>query len=161
MDFPLNQTFIFEALPPLWLLLILAFAAWQDIQTRTISNTLILLGLSGLIALQYLSQETQFTSLFIGFLVGLMLWKSKFIGGGDSKLLMLTSAAFYVSQRPLLYGFISLFGAAQALLWILLKKRSALPYAVAILLGTISFILFGIFSNGNYYIFGNGESPFV
>jgi prepilin peptidase CpaA len=132
---------MFPLLISLWLFFILALAAGFDIHTRKIPNSLIVLGLIGLIALQIYSNSVQPFSFFVGFILGISLWYFKLIGGGDSKLLIFVSAAFALSDLLWVYTLISLTGAAQALFWIWLKKTSNLPYAVAIFLGTTSFIL--------------------
>lgn len=134
------------ALQIFWLLLILSLAAWQDIGSRTISNKLILLGLIGLIAIQISNQSLQLSSLVIGVLVGLALWKFKFIGGGDSKLLMFVSAAFAPTQLITLYAFIAVSGALQALWFMKYRPQKTLPYAVAILIGTTGYLILKIFT---------------
>lgn len=128
-------------LQTLWLLSILTIAAYQDIQSRTISNQLVLTGFAGLLFIQILNQNFEPASFIIGFSLSLILWKSKFIGGGDSKLLMLISAAFEPTQLLPLYTFIAITGALQALYFLKYKLKKTLPYAVAIFMGTLCFIL--------------------
>jgi len=129
-----------------WLLLILSIAAWQDIKTRTVSNRLVLIGFIGLVGLQILGQSMHLLSLIIGILIGLTLWKFKFFGGGDSKLIMLISAAFLHTELITLYSFIAVIGALQALWFLKYKPQKTLPYAVAILMGTGGYLVFKIWA---------------
>ncbi len=124
-----------------WLLLILSLAAWQDVQTRTISNRLVLIGLIGLLFLQILNQNLDPISFIIGLIVSLILWKFKFIGGGDSKLLILISMPFIPTQLVSLYAFIAVIGTLQALYYLKYKSQKTLPYAVSILVGTNLFLV--------------------
>ena len=126
----------------IWILLILTVAAAYDLKNRRIPNALILIGFIGLLGFQTLDQNWQPFSVFIGLMVGLSLWQMKAIGGGDSKLLVLVSAAFAPAQLIWLYLYISLAGAGQACWWKFLKKETPLPYAVAILVGTAAYITF-------------------
>lgn len=76
-----------------WIIFITAGAAWCDIQTRTIANSLILIGLIGLLFWQLLHGTINWLSLIISTALGLLLWSGKLFGGGDSKLLILVSTA--------------------------------------------------------------------
>lgn len=124
-----------------WTSLITAYAAWRDIQTRTIPNALVLVGLLGLLIIQSGAQIWHPTSLFVGLMIGLILWQLKVIGGGDSKLLILVSATFEPTQLALLYLCISLAGAVQAIIALIFKQSTNLPYAVAIFTGTLAFLI--------------------
>lgn len=135
-----------------WILLILAYAAWTDIRTRVIPNTLIVVGFIGLLLLQLLNQEVYWESLLIGILVGFGLWRFNFIGGGDSKLIMLVSTVFAANMLPWLYLSISLCGMAQATWHITFKKKTTLPYAVSIFMGFLIYQCVLIFANGDSYL---------
>lgn len=124
-----------------WVLLVLFLAVIFDIKSRTIPNLLVLAGIVVLLVLQWWEKSLQPLSLFIGVVTGLALWKLKFIGGGDSKLLMLVSAAFAPPYLLGLYVSISLIGSVQALIAITFKQKKNLPYAVAITLGTFVFLI--------------------
>jgi prepilin peptidase CpaA len=128
----------------LWLTIFLGLSAWQDIKTRTISNDLIFTGFMGVIILQTINQTWHGFSVLIGIIVSFGLWRLKFIGGGDSKLLMMVSFAFPPRDLYTLYLYISLAGALQALYFVTLKKETSLPYAVAILGGTLLFLILKI-----------------
>jgi|GEM_PF-7127547 len=125
-----------------WLLLILSVAAVYDIYQRRIPNLLVLLGLAVLLILQAWLQALQPLSLLLGFIVGLTAWQLKLIGGGDSKLLIFVSAAFAPTHLLTIYLCIAGAGAIQALVAIVFKQNKKLPYAVAILVGTITGIIY-------------------
>lgn len=135
------DTLTISSLAPIWLGLILLIAAVWDGQKRVVPNLLILVGLIGLLGLQILDQSWQPLSFLIGLALGLVLWRLKALGGGDSKLLVLVSAAVSPTQLVWLYLCISLAGAVQALWWQVQKKETALPYAVSILSGTMIYLL--------------------
>lgn len=125
-----------------WISFIAAYAAWRDIQTRTIPNQIVLVGLIGLLTWQILHGEVNGLSLITSTVLALLLWGGKIIGGGDSKLLILVSAAFSIDLLPWLYVSIALCGAVQALCYLVFKKEGSLPYAVAIFLGTLFYLCF-------------------
>lgn len=126
----------------IWLCLILSICSAFDVCTRRIPNGVVLVGFIGLLILQFKTQNWQPLSFLIGLTVGLILWQLKMIGGGDSKLLALVSAAYTPAALPLLYLCISLAGAVQALYFLRFKKGKNLPYAFAILIGTAIFVMF-------------------
>jgi len=136
-----------------WISLITAYAAWSDVQTRTIPNPIVLVGLIGLLAWQILHGEINGLSLIMGTVFALLLWGGKIIGGGDSKLLLLVSTAFAVDLLPWLYVSIALCGAVQALCYLVFKKKGSLPYAVAIFFGTLFLFCVWIFPNSYLHRF--------
>lgn len=125
-----------------WIIFITAGAAWCDIQTRTIANSLILIGLIGLLFWQLLHGTINWLSLIIGTGLGLLLWSGKLFGGGDSKLLIFVSTAFAVNLLPWLYLSITLCGGVQACCYLTFKKETTLPYAVSIFFGTLLYLCF-------------------
>ncbi|NCP66887.1 prepilin peptidase [bacterium] len=131
---------MFSIIIYLWLLTILLIAAVLDIYTRKIPNQIIFIGLIGVLSLQFYSDSFQWPSFLIGLGLGLLLWRFRVVGGGDSKLIILVSAVFPLNYLIQIYAFIALAGALQALWWMAFKKPSNLPYAVAILLGTTGFV---------------------
>lgn len=122
------------------LALTLLTAIYFDIKKRQIPNDLVLSGVLILLALQTYQQSWQPLSLLVGIFIGLSLWQLKFMGGGDSKLLMLVSAAFAPTYLLTLYLCISLMGGLQAALALCLGHDKKLPYVVAIGAGTLMFL---------------------
>ena len=142
---------------------LLMMAAYRDIRTFKISNTLVLtIGALGIIRLILLGSPIA-ASYAIGvaglvFLVGFLMFTRGWIGAGDVKLLM---ATVLLVRYPDLFAFfmrMAILGAALSLMVILLRNyvplvvgarlgshlatiRSAVPYGVAIAVAGIITIL--------------------
>jgi prepilin peptidase CpaA len=140
-----------------WAALLLAASA-QDLRSLRISNkiTLPTLILSLLYAVSFSDRPLweHFASLLLTFFAGLLLFKARWFGGGDVKLLIAVSAFFSVFDLPRVFIFISIAGAAVTAViyalkvgftidqreranWKSLKKGSVVPYGIAISAGAI------------------------
>ena len=129
----------------------LLYAAWTDIRFRRVPNLLIVIGFfSGFFLIAYLeglfSLPNALLGALIGFAVLIPLYLMRWMGAGDVKLLALVGLYLGSEDIWIAIAYTAFSGGALAILYLLkpyvlhkgLKsKKETLPYAVAILFGTM------------------------
>ena len=99
-------------------------------------GAVLLLGLVHL-GLNIQSASSYLISLAIGLVVWSVLFYAKVLGGGDAKLMMALSLFVLPSDLLMLYACVLIAGGLQAGIWMIFKKETHMPYAVAIAVGSL------------------------
>lgn len=135
-------------------------AAWLDISARRIPNWLCgITAIAGLLASVLLlglpATGSAVIHACIALIAGMLLFKIKFIGGGDAKFYAAVACWFPLGQALALLGFTSIVGFFMALFFIFRGNRQGtmtrsekarqknVPYGVAIAAGAMAAILIG------------------
>jgi len=135
-------------------------AAWLDIRARRIPNWLCgITALAGLLAAALLlglpAAGSAAIHAFIVLIAGMLLFRIKFIGGGDAKFYAAVACWFPLGQAIALLGFTSIVGFFMALFFIFKGTRKGamtrsekarqrnVPYGVAIAAGAMAAMLIG------------------
>jgi prepilin peptidase CpaA len=135
---------------------LLGAACWTDLRTRRIPNALVVSGAAAGLGLQAMLPAGQglfaahaagaigapaaLAALALLGLAGLLLWRARLFGAGDAKLL--AAVGVYVGPAgalPLLLGTL-VSGGALALLALMRRSATRLPYALAIAAGSATHI---------------------
>jgi prepilin peptidase CpaA len=137
------------------LLLLCIIATWQDISTRRLPNWLCgLTALAGMLSTATLYglpvAGSALLHAMIALIVGMALFKIKFIGGGDAKFYAAAACWFPLGQGLAFLGFTSIVGFFMALFFIFKGTRHGgmtrsekarqrnVPYGVAIAAGAMA-----------------------
>lgn len=125
---------------------VLVLAVISDLRTNRIPNTLTVPGVGLMLAalLWSFSLSTvgdHLLSLVVTLVVFGLLFRLGAMGGGDVKLMLVVGLAFPLSALISLWLWIFVIGGLQALVTRFVFRKKALPYGVAIGVGTLGYVV--------------------
>ncbi len=135
---------------PSFTLSLLFLAMIQDIKTNRISNLFSLIGIMGTLMILILTEPWEIIrlhllSFLILFVITLIGYRARVIGGGDAKILSFVALTVPFFDLLTLCLCITISGGIQALISIIygkikgLPKTIGIPYGVAVFVGTLGF----------------------
>lgn len=138
-------------IPTTALLVILMIAAIIDIRSRQVPNRLVLTGLATTLVLLPIFQLLPFAHALAGSVAGLLIFLPFYIigmmGAGDVKLLAIVGSVLGPSDLIQATVHVFLAGGIVTVLYLLARRTSPpsqnVPYAVAIALGVVSYLVMG------------------
>ena len=133
------------------LLVILMIAAIIDIRSRQVPNTLVLTGLATTLVLLPIFQILPFAHALAGSVAGLLIFLPFYsigmMGAGDVKLLAIVGSVLGPSELIQATVHVFIAGGFITVLYLIARRTSPpnqnVPYAVAIALGVVSYLVMG------------------
>ena len=122
----------------------LLIAVFKDLKERRIPNLLLVIGGIGALTTSVVMQSIPIQTLLAGGVVGVLVFLPFYamsaMGAGDIKLMAIVG--MYLGVKGVLISalFAALAGGVLALGFVILKTRTQLPYAVAILAGVTAYV---------------------